>query len=93
MNIIRNCKFNAAFKKLARCYDTEWELCLFKNELLKAVNHDKDIAIIIFGTLGEQSLNWLTEAVPVLENLSPNECMKTKKGIKSLRACLLSFPR
>jgi len=88
-----NTKKDDRFKNLARTYDTEWESCTFKQDLLDAVNNNLDIAIIIYGTLLDASMSWVSSSVPALDDLSPIQCMNSSSGIQKLKQVLLSFPR
>lgn len=81
------------FKNLARTYDNEWESCDFKQDLLEAVNNHLDIAIVIYGTLLDASMSWVSSSVPALDDLSPIQCMNSPTGIQKLKRVLLSFPR
>ena len=81
------------FNNLARTYDTDWESCTFKQDLLKSLNNHLDIAIVIYGTLLDASMSWISTSVPALDDLSPIQCMNTPSGMKKLKQVLLSFPR
>jgi len=82
-----------SFKNLARTYDSEWETCTFKQDLLEAVNNNLDIAIVIYGTLLDASMSWVSSSVPALDDLSPIQCMNSSSGTQKLKQILLSFPR
>jgi hypothetical protein len=81
-----------SFKNLARTYDSEWETCKVKQDLLEAVNNNLDIAIVIYGTLLDASISWVSSSVPALADLSPIQCMNSVNGIRKLKQVLLSFP-
>lgn len=88
-----NSSVDDSFRNLARTYDNEWESCDFKQELLEAMNNHRDIAIVIYGTLLDASLSWVSTSVPALDGLSPIQCMGTPSGIQKLKQALLSLPR
>ena len=89
----RSFNVDDSLKKLARNYDDEWESCEFKEDLLKAMNNHLDIAIVIYGTLLDDSMSWVSRSVPALSGLTPIQCMSTPSGIKRLKQILLSLPR
>ena len=82
-----------SLKKLARNYDDEWESCEFKQDLLEAMKNHLDIAIVIYGTLLEASMSWISSSVPALGGLTPIQCLSTPSGIERLKQTLLSLPR
>jgi len=81
-----------AFAGLVSAYESEWEKCTFKEELLAAVNGNASIAMVTYGRLRGNALKWLVGGVPALDGLSPKECIKTENGLKRLKECLLRMP-
>ncbi len=80
------------FLKYSRNLESEWEKFEYKKELLALVRGDVDIARPIAYSLGVHYEKWFFSKVPVLDNISPSECMRTRKGIRRLKECLLRFP-
>lgn len=82
-----------AWHRFAILFVDEWATCQFQNELLSALDDDKEIAMVIYGSVFEHALQWIDEPVPALNNLTPRECMKTEAGRKRLKTMLTRMPR
>lgn len=61
-------------------------------ELLSKQTGDKELAKVIWGTMNNESLNWINKNVPALEGLKPVDCFSTKELKNRLKECLLRMP-
>ena len=71
------------------CKEDFWENSDYQKSLLDKLKENLDLAIVIYGRLGTESINWVEKKVPALENLTPLECLTSKKLILRLRKCLM----
>ena len=60
-----------------------------------AGNLDNDIVLasVIFGILEKQSLIWIIQKIPALDNLTPKECLSEPKLKNRLKECLMRMPQ
>ena len=79
--------------RFAILFVDEWSTCQFQNELLLAVNNDKEIAAVIYGSVWQNSLQWIDEPMPALNNRTPRQCIETEDGRKRLKTMLMRMPR
>lgn len=77
-----------AFEKYSICFNSFWGNFERQEELLNMVNGDFLIAKPIAYHLGSNFREWMHSRPPVLEGLSPIECMETKQGRNRLKCCL-----
>lgn len=86
--------------KLAKIYDTvelqynqyakHFENVSLKESELK--EFPAELAKVIRGTWGEQSIKWVQNKVPALDNRRPVDLVKTECGIKALKMILFRMP-
>lgn len=81
-----------AFSRLADLLRGEWAACPFQQPLLDRVG-DEEIAVVVYGSLLDGSLEWLERNVPALDGATPLDCLRTAAGARRLKECLLRFPR
>lgn len=81
-----------AFLKYSQCFQEEWGKFEDKIALLELVNGDVALARPIAYHLRHAYKAWFSSSVPALGDLSPTECLKSPRGIKRLKECLLRFP-
>ncbi len=74
-------------------FKLEWQKCPFKTELVEKLNGMEDLAMVLYGTCLNSSLNWVENKIPALDGLTPIECLKNDSGIKRLKTCLNRMPR
>lgn len=84
---------DASWQKFAALFADEWSTCQFQNNLLSALNNDKEIAMVVYGSVWQNAPTWIDEPVPALNILTPRECMKTEEGQKRLKTMLMRMPR
>ena len=84
---------DANWHRFAILFVDEWSTCQFQNELLLAVDNDKEIAMVVYASVWQSALEWIDEPVPALGNITPGECMKTDNGRRRLRTMLMRMPR
>lgn len=82
-----------SWHRFAMLFADEWANCLFKDELLSALNDNEDIAMVIYASVRQNALQWIDESVPALNSITPRECMKTEDGRKRLKTMLTRMPR
>ncbi|ELN2737663.1 hypothetical protein QDZ16_005065 [Pluralibacter gergoviae] len=52
-----------------------------------------DIAVVIYGLLGpKESFDWIYKKIPVLDNISPKDCLKSELLLKRLKTALMRMP-
>jgi len=66
-----------------------WTDNSFTKELLQRLNHDKDIAQVIYGKFGSSSPSVITQPVPALDNLSLADCIAAPNLLQRLKECLI----
>jgi len=62
-------------------------------ELVNALENDIEIANVIYEEFESESLNWINEKIPALDNLTPKECLANSKLKNRLKECLMRMPR
>lgn len=83
---------NEAFEKYSNCFSSYWDSFEHQEELLNIVEGDLVIAKAIAYHMGSNFRKWMLSRPPVLEGLSPIECMKTEQGKNKLKCCLHRMP-
>jgi hypothetical protein len=66
---------------------------LIKLELDRSLNNDTQLTNIIFAIVGVESLNWINQKIPALDNLTPKECLTNDKLKKRLKECLMRMSK
>ena len=83
----------ANWQKFAALFVDEWSTCQFQNELVSALDNDQEIAMVIYGSVQQNALQWIDKPIPALNNAAPRECMETEDGRKRLKTMLMRMPR
>lgn len=81
------------WREFARLFEAEWARCDFKDELLSAVGGDREIAMVVYGSVLYRPLEWVDKSIPALSGSTPRECSKTEDGRKRLKEMLMRLPR
>ncbi len=71
------------------CKKDFWTNSEYQNTLLQKLNEKLDLAVVIYGRLEKESIDWIDKKVPALGYLTPLECLKSKNLILRLRECLM----
>jgi hypothetical protein len=74
------------FSRLFENIPNELEI---KKELLEILEDDIILANVIYQVIGENSINWINNKVPALDNLTPKECLKNLELKNRLKECLM----
>ncbi|EDM25282.1 hypothetical protein LNTAR_24923 [Lentisphaera araneosa HTCC2155] len=83
---------DSSFEAYSKCFTKEWDNYNHKEDLLKLVNNNIDIARPIAYHFRDSYKKWMESQAPVLDMQTPLECMKTENGIKKLKTSLQRFP-
>lgn len=78
---------------MARLLESDWVDNEFTADLLHKVGGDRRLAIVIYGTLFSDAIDWLARPIPALEGATPLNALKTEQGIRRVKECLMRFPR
>jgi hypothetical protein len=57
--------------------------------LIDLINGNDQLARVIFESLGYESLNWVNQRIPALDNMKPIECITNSNLEKRLKVCLM----
>jgi hypothetical protein len=58
-------------------------------ELLKKLNNDTELAVVIKGVVRETALEWIERKIPALNNGKPVNFVKTKEQKEKLKTVLM----
>ncbi|MHA8112439.1 hypothetical protein ACX122_04850 [Kosakonia cowanii] len=83
--------------------DAKWEIfcrvyeSMFQSdeimELALEFGGHKDIATVIYGLLGaEECFEWIHKKIPILDELTPLECIKSVSLMRRLKTALMRMP-
>ncbi len=78
-----------ALRSMVTARWTNWPT---RSELVELCGGDSDIALAVFWLAGDNSLKWMESAPPVLDGVTPRECLKTALGRARLKEALLRSP-
>ena len=78
-----------AWNRFVNLYVEFWTDNSFTKELLQRLNHDRDIAQVIYGKFGFSSLSVITQRVPALDDLSIADCIAAPNLLQRLKECLI----
>lgn len=84
---------DGAFNAMARMFESSWVEDEFTTELLASVGGDRRLAVVIYGTLLSDSVDWLSRPVPALGGVTPASCLRTHRGKVRVKECLMRFPK
>jgi len=79
---------DACREQVGRHWD-EWPA---RDALCDACDGDAEIALAVFCLAGAQAVAWMDLQVPVLDGLTPRQCLKTGWGRDRLKEALLRSP-
>ena len=74
-NLEQYYKGDKAWEAYLENYKEQWNKCEFKSELINSLNGNNDIAIAIYGKFENGALSYINEKVPILDNITPKECL------------------
>jgi hypothetical protein len=63
-----------------------------KLTLIEILENDTGLANVIFAAFGIESLAWINQKIPALDNLTPKECLVNDKLKNRLKECLMRMP-
>jgi uncharacterized protein (DUF2384 family) len=66
-----------------------WQETQIQKDLLKKVENKIDLAIVIYGRVKNDCLDWVDRKIPALENLRPVDCLNNEFRTLRLRECLM----
>lgn len=75
--------------EFSESFDNLWTHSDLQETLLMKLNHQIELAKVIYYHTGEKSLDWINKKIPALDNLTPMECLKTEKTTDRLKVCLM----
>lgn len=70
-------------------FNTDYDIL---NKLKEYLNPHEDIAYVAYYFFYNDSIKWIQRAIPILDNISPMECLCSKELINRLREALLRTP-
>ena len=82
-----------AWEQLCHCFNEFWEACQFKSELVFALSGNEDISIVVFASVKEDALTWITQPIPALDGVAPVDCFSSEDKIMRLKTMLMRMPR
>jgi len=83
---------DASWQTLVTLYEEDY-LDDQARQLACAMDGHLDMAVILYGKRGlKESLWWLEQAVPALDNLTPTQCLGDPTLIRRLRTALMRMP-
>ena len=62
-------------------------------ELVSELENDIELANVIYEGFESESLKWINEKIPALDNLTPKECLINSNLKNRLKECLMRMPR
>lgn len=77
------------WNKFSDNFGDDWVNSDFQKSLLGQVDNRLDLAKVINYHLGKTSLDWINTELPILDGLTPKECLKDKETENRLRECLM----
>ncbi|NWB88968.1 MULTISPECIES: hypothetical protein [Pseudomonas] len=83
---------DASWQALVTLYEEDY-LDEQARQLASAMDGHLDMAVILYGKRGlKESLWWLEQPVPALDNLTPTQCLGDPILIRRLRTALMRMP-
>jgi len=73
-------------------FGDQWTGSDTQSQLLALCNNRIDLAKVIDHHLRGGSIRWMHSKIPVLDNLTPAECLKDDMLMNRLKECLMRFP-
>ncbi len=77
---------DSAWNRFVEIFRDDWDQCVFKDEIVNKLNGFVDISIVVCGQLGDQATSWIEKKIPVLDDLTPIDCTRSKIGEKVERS-------
>ena len=84
---------NEKWQKFAELFVDEWSTCKFQNELVSALDNNQEIAMVIYGSVQQNAMQWIDKSIPALNKATPRQCMEIEDGRKRLKTMLMRMPR
>lgn len=81
-----------AWRNFVVALASAWSECDFQARLLKELDGQRDIAIVAYALLGEDSLEWVDRQIPALGDCSPRNCLESERGLLRLKSALMRMP-
>lgn len=85
-----------AFDRLARArdadFDAAWQAWPQRPALIEACNQCALLAKVIYRVAGAHALEYMDARPPVLDGLSPRQCLESERHIRRLKEALLRSP-
>lgn len=78
-----------AWEAFVDVFAEEWKRCAFADELLSWCGGHRDIAMAVYGVMGEDARRWMETEIPALDELRPRECIASERLRKRLRSMLM----
>ena len=82
-------KGDESWNRFSSVFGDEWTNSDVQKSLLNQLENRLDLAKVIYFHLGSHSLEWINKELPILDGLTPNECLKNKETENRLRVCLM----
>lgn len=83
---------NENWRKFVKVCAENWTNSSEQINLLEKVKGNKDIAIVLNYQLGKEAIEWIEKQIPILDYLSPMECLEKENLKTRLRMALWRFP-
>ena len=91
-NLEQYYKGDKAWEAYLENYKEQWNKCEFKSELINSLNGNNDIAIAIYGKFENGALSYINEKVPILDNITPKECLENSSLLNRLKEAIMRTP-
>ena len=75
--------------KFSSVFGDDWFNSDYQRTLLNQLENRLDLAKVIYYHFDNSSLEWINETLPILDGLSPIECLKSKETENRLKVCLM----
>ena len=82
-----------AWADFANVFKGELNQCKFRDDLVKIMGDDEQLAEVVYASVGDISMTWVCESIPALSGLSPVQCIQSPRTIQRLREMLMRMPR
>jgi hypothetical protein len=83
---------DAAFAAFSASFEDVWASFPDKDDLLRSVEGNIELARPIAFHLGLRYSQWLESEVAALGGKTPKQCLSTGAGINRLKTCLMRMP-
>lgn len=84
---------DAAWNRFVAVFRSSWEICTDK-EFYLCNFKDEELALVLAGDMGSQSIEWFSTPIRALENRSPADVLENEmSGLQILRSLLMRMHR